>query len=120
MASLLLLYAAFYHCDVVGLHLTRAYAHVGHQAAQHALAQRYLQGVGVQRNKTVAFHWFRKAAYQGHPHSSYNLALGHFMGYRSGLQRGEAYRYMKLAASKGMPQAQHIMDTICSQGHCET
>ncbi|XP_015930694.1 uncharacterized protein [Parasteatoda tepidariorum] len=116
---LALLYFSYFHFDYLHFHVTHLYAHIGHSPAQHAIAHKYLNGKGVERNHTAAMDWFRKAADQGHPHSAYNLAVAHMQGFDTDVKKGEAHDLIKYAADNGVPEAHDIFRRICSKGHCK-
>ncbi|XP_046409146.1 secretory immunoglobulin A-binding protein EsiB-like isoform X2 [Ischnura elegans] len=84
-----LLFALFvvFHFESLQYHLTHAFAKMGIADAQHAMAQRYMQGNNVLKNRTEAIEWFKKAAEQGHAPSAYNAALMHVKGHKTGLKR---------------------------------
>ncbi|OCT77563.1 hypothetical protein XELAEV_18028655mg [Xenopus laevis] len=50
-------------------HITHFYAHLGYPNAQHLVGQRYLRGVGVQRDEALADHWFSRAVQNSGPMS---------------------------------------------------
>lgn len=123
VAVVFLGYYMYYYYDHVHVNVIKAYAHLGFDAAQHELGNRYLHGspnlfknvfyvtyykmlylgVGVERNGNEAMHWFKKAADQGHPHSSYNLAIGHLKGLKTPINqtyvivihRNQSIKYLK-------------------------
>ena len=112
-----LLYVAYYHGDLVHLHMTHSYARVvGDKHAQHHMGHRYLYGKGVEQNDTLAMEWFRKAADQGHPHASYNLAIGRLKGMHEDTYPGEVDRLIRHAAEHGVQEAQHVLDRVCNKG----
>lgn len=111
------LYCYFYF-ENVHFHITHGYAHLGYAAAQHQVGQRFLHGSGVEKNPDHAMKWFRQAADQGHPHAAYNLAVGHLKGLKTDLEPGESHRLIHHAAANGVKEAHHVLNTICTKGHC--
>ncbi|XP_025113882.1 uncharacterized protein LOC112575945 [Pomacea canaliculata] len=108
----------YYYFEHVHFHVTHGYAHLGYSEAQHQVGQRYLHGVGVEKHADKAMEWFRKAADQGHPHAAYNLAIGHLKGYQTDLKPGESHCLIHHAASKGVKEAHHVLNNVCTLGHC--
>uniref|UniRef100_A0A915KVG4 Uncharacterized protein n=1 Tax=Romanomermis culicivorax TaxID=13658 RepID=A0A915KVG4_ROMCU len=118
--AIMLLGIYVYYCNEhASLHIEQFYAHFGHTEAQHKLAQRYLHGKGVQKDKERAVHWLQKAASKGHPEASYNLAIAHMKGY-SKLELGKARQLIEHAAAHGVKQAKYIVeDGLCDRKKCE-
>jgi hypothetical protein len=114
----LILYA-YYYFEHFHFHVTRAYAHLGYDTAQHHLANKYLRGHGVEKEEDLAMQWYKEAAEQGHPHAAYNLAIGHLRGLKSGLNAGEARKLIEHAAEHGVPEAHHTLHNVCSSGGCD-
>ncbi|XP_076372461.1 uncharacterized protein LOC143257538 [Tachypleus tridentatus] len=114
-----LVYYAYFYFDHMHFHVTNLYAHIGHVHAQHAIGHKYLNGVGTEKNHTLAFQWFRRAADQGHPQAAYNLAVGHLQGYRTDVKEGEAHHLIKFAALQGVNEAHDVLHKVCSRGHCD-
>ena len=48
---------SFHFADDVIHKIHLGYAHMGHAPAQHKIAQRYLQGVGVEKDMKTAVYW---------------------------------------------------------------
>lgn len=63
----------------------RKRAEAGDVAAQRALGFRYRHGVGVEKNKKLAFEWTKKAAEAGDAKAQFNLA-GNYAGDESGVK----------------------------------
>uniref|UniRef100_A0A1I8FF17 Sel1 repeat family protein n=1 Tax=Macrostomum lignano TaxID=282301 RepID=A0A1I8FF17_9PLAT len=101
LATICFGYYAYNHFDHLHFHVTKAYAHLGYEDAQHQVGQRYLHGKGVEQHHGEAMRWFKQAAERGHPHASYNVAVGHLKGLPSNLKPGEARKYLHRAAAKG-------------------
>uniref|UniRef100_A0A8C5IG87 Uncharacterized protein n=1 Tax=Junco hyemalis TaxID=40217 RepID=A0A8C5IG87_JUNHY len=87
-------------------HVAHVYARLGYPNAQHILAQRYLQGAGVEKNEDMAMRWFRQAAGQGHPHSSFNLAVGTLRNMTM------VEKLLSVAAAHGLLEAQQLLENI--------
>ncbi|XP_039620426.1 secretory immunoglobulin A-binding protein EsiB-like [Polypterus senegalus] len=113
LALLALFYVGVHHHNF-HLHVTRLYAALGHPQAQHLLGQRYLTGVGVEKDSQRAMEWFRRAAEQGHPHSAYNLALGVLRNLTATQQSSEAQRFLLHAAANGISEAYSVLEQLAS------
>ena len=79
--------SAYVYADTVIHQIHLAFAKYGHAEAQHKIAQRYLQGIGVEQSHKKANAWFAKAAAQGHSAAQYNLAVAHMKKHHK-LKRG--------------------------------
>uniref|UniRef100_A0A803U0K4 Uncharacterized protein n=1 Tax=Anolis carolinensis TaxID=28377 RepID=A0A803U0K4_ANOCA len=93
-------------------HVAHMYAHLGYPSAQHIVGQRYLKGVGVEKNEEKAMHWFRQAAEKGHPQSSFNLAVGKLKNLTTTLDEGDVEKLLNLAAGHGLQEAQNLLENI--------
>uniref|UniRef100_UPI00398ED27E sel1-repeat-containing protein YbeT-like isoform X2 n=2 Tax=Pristiophorus japonicus TaxID=55135 RepID=UPI00398ED27E len=111
LALSFLLYLFLYY-QTFHLHVTHAYAHLGYPAAQHSIGQRYLHGLGVEKDEEVAMRWFRKAADQGHPHASYNLAVGKLKAMTSDVEDWEVEELLSRAAVHGLKEAQDALENL--------
>ncbi|RNA39907.1 death ligand signal enhancer-like [Brachionus plicatilis] len=114
-----LLFYAYYYFEHMHVNMLKGYSYLGYDTAQHELANRYLHGVGVERDHEKAMELFKAAANQGHPHASYNLAVGHFKGFRAGINESEAKRLIEHAAKHDVPEAKLTLNNICANGGCE-
>ncbi|CAG0891874.1 unnamed protein product [Darwinula stevensoni] len=119
ISALALCYIAYVYSNEMQFYVTRAYAHLGHAHAQHAVGQRYLHGKGVKKNGTEAMQWFKKAADQGHPHASYNFAVGKLKGMHRDAGPGEVHKLIKHAAANGVEEAHEVLHHACSKGLCD-
>lgn len=54
-----LAYYTAFHFDSLHFHVTKAYAHIGHDHAQHLVGQKFLQGKGVKQDHKEAIKWFK-------------------------------------------------------------
>ncbi|XP_049829019.1 sel1-repeat-containing protein YbeT-like [Schistocerca gregaria] len=107
-------YFEYYHTETAHFYVARFFAYTGYAEAQSVLAQKYLTGLGVRRNVTLAIHWLKEAVAQEHAHAAYNLAIVHMDGYPTGLRHGESKKLLELAASKGMKQAEDALRKLCA------
>nr|XP_032801120.1 secretory immunoglobulin A-binding protein EsiB-like [Petromyzon marinus] len=97
-----------------------AYSHLGYSSAQHALGQRYLQGLGLEKSSEEAHKWFRRAAEQGHPHASYRVAMERINTHVEHVIDTDAHKLLSHAASQGLPHAQRTLQELCQKGRCPT
>ncbi|KAL7982082.1 hypothetical protein Chor_001139 [Crotalus horridus] len=93
-------------------HVAHMYAHLGYPNAQHIVGQRYLKGIGVEKNEEKAMQWFKQAAEKGHPHSSFNLAVGKLKNMTTGLEDRDVEKLLNVAAGHGVQEAQNLLDNI--------
>uniref|UniRef100_A0A1I8F7W6 Uncharacterized protein n=1 Tax=Macrostomum lignano TaxID=282301 RepID=A0A1I8F7W6_9PLAT len=82
-------YYAYNHFDHLHFHVTKAYAHLGYEDAQHQVGQRYLHGKGVEQHRRGDA-LVQAGGGARHPHASYNLAVGHLKGLPSDLKAGRS------------------------------
>jgi TPR repeat protein len=93
--------------DAEQVEFLRPFADRGEAWAQHGLATRYRDGLGISQDTDQALDWFRKAAEQGDADSQ--LAVGKMYLYGcTGLAQDytEAVRWLKPAAEHGDSEAQ--------------
>lgn len=72
-------------------------AKAGLAQAQYMTALMYVDGLGMERNSTVAAEWFLKAAEQGHTLSQFRLAILHFDGIGVEKNLSESYFWAALS-----------------------
>jgi uncharacterized protein len=90
-------------------------AEQGDANAQYDLAERYHDGLGVQRDHQLALAWFQRAAQQGHPRAQTNLGLMLFLGRGTTANPVEAVKWLTLAVRHGDPKAGPILDKMRSR-----
>ncbi|MDA1100137.1 MAG: tetratricopeptide repeat protein [Proteobacteria bacterium] len=90
----------------------RAAADAGDPDAQIALAELFIQGLGVARNPSMAVHWYRRAAHQGALIAQLNL--GDLYARGPGVERDlvRAYAWLQMAARRGQKWALRRRDEI--------
>lgn len=85
-----------------------AAANVGHIAAQNNIGLSYLHGLGVEKNKKLAFYWFEKAAKQDLSYAQSELAM---LYYQNG-NLEKAREYWLKAAKKNDEYAQFNLASL--------
>ncbi len=90
-------------------------AAAGGVEAQVALAELYMNGLGVARDPAAAVLWYRRAALAGDPVAQLNL--GDLYGRGQGVPRDpvEAYAWFSLAADQGRRWAARRRDELAGQ-----
>jgi len=85
--------------------------------AQHALANCYYHGHGIETDKEQAFEYYKKAAYQEIPQAQYMLA--HCFEKAIGTQEDpeQAFYWMRHAALCGIGAAQYEAGNFCQTGY---
>jgi TPR repeat protein len=101
----------------------KAAAEAGQPEAQFDLGLLYAQGLGVQRDMTVAANWYRKAAEQGNAEAQFALGQMYSRGWGIPRDMADAIRWIQMANSPdsegpptdwlavegyGMPQDPHM------------
>jgi len=96
--------------------LSKAALH-GSTEAQMLLGQKYLQGIGVERNLKEALKWLESAAQGGDPWTQSALAHIYWTG-GDGVERDgkSAFEWYMRAAAQGYPNAQQWVALIYSDG----
>ncbi|CAF0797492.1 unnamed protein product [Brachionus calyciflorus] len=110
---------AYYYFEHMHVNVLKGYAYLGYDTAQHELANRYLHGVGVEKDHEIAMDLFKAAADQGHPHAAYNLAIGHLKGLKTSINDTEARKLIEHAAKNDVHEAKLTYNNICANGGCE-
>ena len=77
----------------------KAAAEAGQAEAQFDLGVLYAQGLGVQRDLTVAERWYRKAAEQGNAEAEFALGQMYSRGWGVPRDEADAMRWMEMANS---------------------
>lgn len=78
----------------------------GNTEAQFRLANLYVNGKGVRRNKVAAARWYGRAAAQGHQAAQNNLGVLHANGWGAVKSDRQALRWFRAAAQAGNADAQ--------------
>jgi TPR repeat protein len=86
----------------------------GDAAAQHALASRYLRGLGAKRDVAVGMAWLRKSADQHFPAAEYDLAI--MMMQQVGKEK-DAMALMHRVAVEGFAKAEYALGQAYLQGN---
>jgi TPR repeat protein len=89
----------------------------GNSAAQCALGDLFVTGVGVEKSDAEAIKWYRKAAEQGDATGQVVLAINYEQG-RGGLTKNydEAAKWYRKAAEQGNAQGQVGLGTLLRMG----
>ena len=58
-------------------------ANEGNSHAQNAMGKLYYEGIGVNKDDSIALQWFRKSAEQGYAGAQNNLGVMYEYGYKS-------------------------------------
>ncbi|XP_071959008.1 uncharacterized protein [Antedon mediterranea] len=115
----LFVYYSYYHFENLRFHVNHAYAHIGHTHAMHLVGQRYLDGIGIDKDHSQAMRWFRYAADRNHPHAAHNLAVAHLQGYSTDIKdKEEAKQLLEFAAGKGVKESKDALRKLCQFGNC--
>ena len=85
----------------------RTRAEAGDANAQSKLGERYLQGLGVEKNGAEAENWIRKAAEQGSATAQYNLATMYDAGQGVQTDKAQALKWYLKSAQQGFAKAQY-------------
>jgi uncharacterized protein len=88
------------------IRLATCAAEEGHVEAQCLLAQQFMEGKHLKKDKAKAFHWFLKAAEQGNVEAEFQVALHYMRG--DGVERDKAKEanWLMKAAEQGKPEAE--------------
>jgi TPR repeat protein len=89
----------------------------GDAAAQHALASRYLRGLGAKRDVVVGMDWLRKSADQHFPAAEYDLAI---MTMQQAGKEKDVLALMRSAAEAGFAKAEYALGQTYLQGNGST
>lgn len=84
-------------------------AHSGVARAQNNIGACFAEGLGVERDATLALRWLTLSAESGDPVGQRNLAALHFKGEGVGQSDAEAMRLYRLAAEQGDAPAQDML-----------
>ena len=84
-------------------------AHAGIARAQNNIGACFAEGLGVERDLTLALRWLTLAANSGDPVGQRNLAALHFRGDGVAQSDEEAMRLYRLAAEQGDAPAQDML-----------
>jgi localization factor PodJL len=81
----------------------------------HNLAVAYAQGVGVQKNMSLAAQWFLRAANLGLADSQFDLAVLYERGLGVQQSLAQAFKWYAIAAAEGDAESRTRMEAIASQ-----
>ncbi len=87
-------------------------AEQGDAWVQTMLAYRYMEGMGIPRDRGEALKWFRKAAEQGEAVAQYNLGTIYWRGIGVPKNDEEALKWYLKSADQGEPSAQYNLGTM--------
>ena len=101
------------------IHAVQRAAEQGDTKAQLQMAHAYEDGLGVQKNTTIAMEWLRKAADGGNADAENELGVAYRMG--NGVPRDfkEAVRWYRRAARNGSANAMFNLGTVYFNGEGE-
>ena len=88
----------------------------GDKDARHALCYRFIYGVGVARDYSVAKHWCEIASASGNASSQILLAEIHYHGQGVPVDYKKAFDLFSAAARQGHPHAQFMLATMYGRG----
>lgn len=93
-------------------------AEEGHMRAQTQIAHLYRNGLGVEKNSTLARHWYLKAAKQGGAEARFHLGKMYFEGDGVAKDFRRAFKWFERAAEEGYSTAQYRLGAMyeLSQG----
>uniref|UniRef100_UPI0035902BFF uncharacterized protein n=1 Tax=Myxine glutinosa TaxID=7769 RepID=UPI0035902BFF len=108
----------YVHFERVRFHITHGYAHLGYPSAQHLVGIHYREGVGVERDESLAHHWFGRAAAQGHARASYEIVIARLENSTDGTMDIDTERLLIHAAKEGLEEAASTLQHLCDNGRC--
>ncbi len=97
-------------------------ANSGDAAAQFNMGVMYANGLGVDRDMSVAMDWWEAAARQLHVRAAHNLALAMLAGEpHNGSEKAETdytavLRYLKIGADAGYPNSEYTLGKLYAEG----
>lgn len=98
-------------------------ANSGDAAAQFNMGVMYANGLGVDRDMSVAMDWWENAARQLHVRAAHNLALAMLAGEPHDGSREDAetdytavLRYLKIGADAGYPNSEYTLGKLYAEG----
>ena len=91
-------------------------AQAGIGRAQNNIGACFAEGLGVERDPTLALRWLTLAAESGDPVGQRNLAALHFKGEGVAQSDAEAIRLYRLAAEQGDAPAQDMLSWMLLEG----
>ena len=94
-------------------------AELGFATAQYNLANMYICGQGVARDKSQAVRWLTHAAEQGHFEAQYDLGLIHYEGVGVPKDEVQAIKWFTLAAEQNLELAPIVDYIAAEQGDAE-
>lgn len=75
-------------------------AEYGHPEAQYQLARHYAEGLGVEKNLSLAAKWYLKSAEQGNVAAQWNVGYCYLLGRGLPRDKIEGYAYLNMASAE--------------------
>ncbi|OFE12164.1 hypothetical protein PHACT_02635 [Pseudohongiella acticola] len=91
-------------------------AESGDPDAQFSLANRYLEGNGVEQDNFAALRWFTRAAENGNANAQYNIAVMYLNGIGVVRDPEQAVTWFVRAAENGDPPSQYTLAVLLFNG----